>query len=49
MNNRWPKSESLFERGQTVIPGGVNSPVRAARAVGTIPLFINRGRRLEDL
>ncbi len=43
MNNRWPKSESLFERGQTVIPGGVNSPVRAARAVGTIPLFINRG------
>lgn len=43
MNNHWPKSESLFERGQTVIPGGVNSPVRAARAVGTIPLFINRG------
>jgi glutamate-1-semialdehyde 2,1-aminomutase len=42
MNNRWPKSESLFERGQTVIPGGVNSPVRAARAVGTIPLFISR-------
>ncbi len=44
MNNRWPKSERLFVRGQTVIPGGVNSPVRAARAVGTIPLFINRGQ-----
>jgi glutamate-1-semialdehyde 2,1-aminomutase len=43
MNNYWPKSESLFERGQAVIPGGVNSPVRAARAVGTIPLFITRG------
>ena len=51
MNNRWPKSESLFERGQTVIPGGVNSPVRAARAVGTIPLFINRaeGSRIIDV
>jgi len=50
MNNRWPKSESLFKRGQAVIPGGVNSPVRAARAVGTIPLFISRaeGSRIFD-
>jgi glutamate-1-semialdehyde 2,1-aminomutase len=51
MNNRWPKSESLFERGQTVIPGGVNSPVRAAKAVGTIPLFISRaeGSKIFDV
>jgi glutamate-1-semialdehyde 2,1-aminomutase len=42
MNNIYAKSESLFARGQTVIPGGVNSPVRAALAVGTIPLFIQK-------
>jgi glutamate-1-semialdehyde 2,1-aminomutase len=34
------KSESLFNRAQQVIPGGVNSPVRAFRAVGSKPLFI---------
>jgi glutamate-1-semialdehyde 2,1-aminomutase len=34
------KSEELFERAQAVIPGGVNSPVRAFRAVGRAPLFI---------
>ncbi|HSE98055.1 MAG TPA: glutamate-1-semialdehyde 2,1-aminomutase [Blastocatellia bacterium] len=34
------KSEALFERAQKVIPGGVNSPVRAFRAVGRSPLFI---------
>jgi glutamate-1-semialdehyde 2,1-aminomutase len=33
----------LFERAQAVIPGGVNSPVRAFRAVGGTPLFITRG------
>ncbi len=51
MNNHWPKSENLFKRGQAVIPGGVNSPVRAARAVGTIPLFINRaeGSKIVDV
>ena len=43
MNSRWPKSESLFDKGRAFIPGGVNSPVRAAKAVGTIPLFIRRG------
>ncbi|MBI1788611.1 MAG: glutamate-1-semialdehyde 2,1-aminomutase [Acidobacteria bacterium] len=37
------KSESLFERAQKVIPGGVNSPVRAFRGVGGNPLFIARG------
>jgi glutamate-1-semialdehyde 2,1-aminomutase len=35
-------NESLFERAQRVIPGGVNSPVRAFRAVGGTPRFITR-------
>ncbi len=34
------KSSSLFARAQELIPGGVNSPVRAFRAVGGTPLFI---------
>jgi glutamate-1-semialdehyde 2,1-aminomutase len=38
-----PKSEELFNRAQQVIPGGVNSPVRAFRAVGGRPIFIQRG------
>lgn len=33
-----------FERAQNVLPGGVNSPVRAFRAVGRDPLFIARGK-----
>ena len=37
------KSEQLFNRAVRVIPGGVNSPVRAFRAVGGKPLFIERG------
>jgi glutamate-1-semialdehyde 2,1-aminomutase len=37
------RSEELFNRAQRVIPGGVNSPVRAFRAVGGKPLFIRRG------
>jgi glutamate-1-semialdehyde 2,1-aminomutase len=35
-------NEALFERAQAVIPGGVNSPVRAFRAVGGTPRFIAR-------
>ncbi|HEX8184700.1 MAG TPA: glutamate-1-semialdehyde 2,1-aminomutase [Blastocatellia bacterium] len=34
------KSGQLFERAERVIPGGVNSPVRAFRAVGRTPIFI---------
>lgn len=34
----------LFERGQRVIPGGVNSPVRAFRSVGGTPYFVARGQ-----
>ena len=36
-------SQSLFERALKVIPGGVNSPVRACKSVGADPLFIERG------
>ena len=35
-------SEQLFERAKKVLPGGVNSPVRAYRAVGMAPRFITR-------
>jgi len=37
-----PSSNSLFERACRVIPGGVNSPVRAFRAVGGTPVFVSR-------
>ena len=37
------RSESLFEAAQKVMPGGVNSPVRACRSVGTYPRFLDRG------
>ena len=36
-------NEELFARGQQVIPGGVNSPVRAFRSVGGTPYFVARG------
>ncbi len=36
------KSKELFARAERVIPGGVNSPVRAFRAVGGQPIFIDR-------
>ncbi len=37
------KSIQLFEKAQRLFPGGVNSPVRAFRAVGGQPLFIDHG------
>ena len=37
------RSESLFEAAQKIMPGGVNSPVRACRSVGTYPRFLDRG------
>jgi glutamate-1-semialdehyde 2,1-aminomutase len=42
------KSESLFERAKELIPGGVNSPVRAFRSVGGTPFFTQKasGSRL---
>jgi glutamate-1-semialdehyde 2,1-aminomutase len=38
-----PRSVELYERARRVIPGGVSSPVRAYRAVGGTPRFIQRG------
>ncbi len=38
-----PTSESLYARACQVLPGGVNSPVRAFRAVGGNPIFMARG------
>ncbi|MGE5372585.1 MAG: glutamate-1-semialdehyde 2,1-aminomutase [Solirubrobacterales bacterium] len=48
---RTDQSERLFERARAVIPGGVNSPVRAFRSVGSNPRFIERaqGARLYDV
>ncbi len=46
-----PKSAEIFERGKKILPGGVDSPVRAFRAVGGTPLVIDRaeGARLYDV
>ena len=48
---RTTKSSRLFLRAQRILPGGVDSPVRAFSAVGGRPLFIARARgsRLEDV
>lgn len=43
LGKQYPRSAELFTRAKKVIPGGVNSPVRAFRAVGGDPLFISRG------
>jgi glutamate-1-semialdehyde 2,1-aminomutase len=38
------KSQELFRRAQEIIPGGVNSPVRAFKSVGGQPVFVARGQ-----
>src|SRR6202022_4632659 len=38
------RSEELFARAQNLLPGGVDSPVRAFRAVGGTPRFVARGK-----
>ena len=43
MSRKTEKSSELQKRAELVIPGGVNSPVRAFRAVGGEPVFIVRG------
>jgi len=45
------RSAELFERAKGVLPGGVNSPVRAFRAVGGTPFFVAhaQGARLTDV
>lgn len=47
---RQERSQALFERAKKRIPGGVNSPVRAYKAVGTTPRFIvsAKGSRITD-
>jgi glutamate-1-semialdehyde 2,1-aminomutase len=37
------RSKAIFERAKQVIPGGVNSPVRACRSVGVDPVFVAQG------
>jgi len=37
------RSQAIFERAKQVIPGGVNSPVRACRSVGVDPVFVSQG------
>ena len=39
MNNK-----TLFKLSKKIIPGGVNSPVRAFKAVGGTPVFFNKGK-----
>ncbi len=45
------KSVELFEKSKTYIPGGVNSPVRAFKAVNRTPIFINKanGSKIYDV
>lgn len=45
------QSRSLFAKAQELIPGGVNSPVRACKSVGCDPLFVKRaeGARIYDV
>jgi len=48
--SRYRSSEKLFAAASRILPGGVDSPVRAFKSVGATPLFIERGRgaHIED-
>jgi glutamate-1-semialdehyde 2,1-aminomutase len=48
--SRYITSEKLFASASRILPGGVNSPVRAFRAVGGTPIFVSRGHgaQIED-
>jgi glutamate-1-semialdehyde 2,1-aminomutase len=48
---RYRTSEKLFAQAQRILPGGVDSPVRAFKSVGATPIFVARahGARLEDV
>ena len=41
---RYQRSSSLFKESQQVIPGGVNSPVRAFKSVGGTPVFVEKAK-----
>jgi glutamate-1-semialdehyde 2,1-aminomutase len=47
---RQDRSKQLFQRAQELMPGGVNSPVRAFKAVGGTPVFLKQGKgaRVQD-
>jgi glutamate-1-semialdehyde 2,1-aminomutase len=47
---RQDRSKELFQRAQELMPGGVNSPVRAFKAVGGTPIFLKQGKgaRVQD-
>src|SRR3954447_20737236 len=49
--SRYAKSEKLFADAQKLMPGGVSSPVRSFKSVGTSPVFIKEGKgaRLIDV
>jgi len=51
MTSNRPRSRAAFERAKDVIPGGVNSPVRAFKGVGGSPVFVREaaGARFIDL
>ncbi|MGL4400365.1 MAG: glutamate-1-semialdehyde 2,1-aminomutase [Luteolibacter sp.] len=51
MNLQGPLSQKMFSVAKELIPGGVNSPVRAFRNVGGEPFFVRRakGSRIEDI
>ena len=44
LGNAHTRNEALFERAKKLIPGGVNSPVRAFKAVGGTPRFVQRAQ-----
>ena len=44
MHNGYKRSQEAFVEAKKIIPGGVNSPVRAFRAVGGDPVFVERGQ-----
>jgi glutamate-1-semialdehyde 2,1-aminomutase len=44
MSKDRPASAALYERARNLFPGGVNSPVRAFKAVGGTPVFLARGK-----
>ena len=41
---RYQRSSELFKAAQEVIPGGVNSPVRAFKSVGGTPIFVEKAK-----
>ncbi len=43
----WARSQQLYDRALELLPGGVNSPVRAMRAIGRDPIFAARGEGAE--